>query len=261
MKKRKKLTREQLYAIKKSIELGRRLQIELPEIAEDFKNGMFVPDIISKYNITELYGITLAVAETATYKAINGHDGKFKIESFEGLIEPGELEKLIDQHLLEGRKKAGRTAAELGTGVHGMTEEEQKRIGNKNYKEGIGIHSLTTAERRFYGKLAYKLGVGIHSLSSEQKREAGKKGGRNAVKEKRGIHGMTEEELRKSKIKGGSVSGKNTYLRKQGIHALSYEQKRKISRDALIKRGFTPWIERKTIGEGEGPIVNYRNLM
>jgi len=62
--------------------------------------------------------------------------------------------------------------------------------------------------------------------------EAGKKGGKKAIKKliknKLGIHGWTKEQF----IENGKKSGKRCYELKSGIHALTFEQKSEIGKKA-----------------------------
>ena len=103
---------------------------------------------------------------------------------------------------IEGCRKGGKLMGnylyENGLGIHGLTKEQQIENGRKGNKEGkrrsgktaylmkTGIHAFTTEERkelgRKSGRINFEMGLGIHSLTPEQRVENGKKGGKIAGK-------------------------------------------------------------------------------
>ena len=95
---------------------------------------------------------------------------------------------------LEIKRRTGRKAKELGTGIFSLTEEEKKenskKSGIQNRDLGIGIFSLTKEQLSEYGKVGgkkgietqRKLGLGLFSLNTEQRREIGKEAGKKGGK-------------------------------------------------------------------------------
>ena len=71
------LTLQQKRAIIIGINLGRRLQQELPPIADDYRARMFILDIVQKYGITSRYSVSRNVAYEAIRHAIRGYGGEF----------------------------------------------------------------------------------------------------------------------------------------------------------------------------------------
>ena len=158
----RELTPEQIAAIRRGMSLGRELQTLHPEIAEDYRNGMFHNEIVEKYDIAEQFGTSEKVAKNAVERSIRGAVGVFGLKPYLGLIEDEEeLEKLAQNHHIE----SGKRAYELGLGIHGMNSEELSQAGKKGAIKG-GIKG---------GTKTYKLGLGIHRMSKEEKRDAGRK--------------------------------------------------------------------------------------
>lgn len=156
------LTYEQLNAIKLQIIVGRQLQIDLPEIANDYREGRFLREIASRYEIPSRYGLTMAIAKGAISKAIRGHNGGFNIPPYNGLINSDELEKLCEEHVAKGISiggyRAGNKLYEQRLGIHGRSIEQHRRDGRKGgselYKKRKGIHGRTLQERSEYNRRA-----------------------------------------------------------------------------------------------------------
>tara|TARA_Y100000310_G_scaffold264856_1_gene275651 strand:- start:317 stop:1033 length:717 start_codon:yes stop_codon:yes gene_type:complete len=168
------LSAPQLRAMKKSASLGRILQKEFSEIAEDYRNGLSKTKIIEKYNIKALYNIGENVAQNAIASALKGHNGKLGVKTYEGLIpDQGELARLCLEH------------------------QENATV------------DMTVEQRRGYGTIAYERKVGIHALTKKQRKKNSSKGGVIAVDKKLGIHGLSKEQKkahrRKAIINSGNV--------------------------------------------------------
>ena len=92
----KELSNEQFGAITRSIELGRTLQKEHPEIAIIYG---YHPqsDIPKMLDIQSEYGVGDGVALTGVHYAINGHEEGFGIEGYVGLITDEEERERIKE--------------------------------------------------------------------------------------------------------------------------------------------------------------------
>ena len=87
---------------------------------------------------------------------------------------------------LEIKRRTGRKAKELGTGIFSLTEEEKKenskKSGIQNRDLGVGIFSLTKEQLSEYGKIGGKRGVetqrnlkiGLFGISKENRSETAK---------------------------------------------------------------------------------------
>ena len=142
MKPTGEMSSEQIGAIRHSIEIGKRLIIDHPEIAEWYRDGMSHSGIAESLDVKGNYGILNdKVAESSIYRAITGHAGGFETEPYNGLIQNlDELAELKHKHRAEG----GRKAVELGKGAHGTNPETGERYvvegGRKLAAEGKGAH-------------------------------------------------------------------------------------------------------------------------
>ncbi|MCH8945432.1 MAG: hypothetical protein IIA85_00730 [Nanoarchaeota archaeon] len=154
----RELTPEQATAIRRKISLGRELQILHPEIAEDYRNGMFHKEIAEKYNITEQFRVTEKVAEKAVGLSIRGTVSGFGLEPYLGLIEDKEeLERLAQYHQVE----RGRKLYEQRKGIHGMSSEELSQAGRKSaISKGYVLY--TDMEKRRILELHEEIGKGVH---------------------------------------------------------------------------------------------------
>jgi hypothetical protein len=142
------------------IRLGRELQVLHPEIAEDYRGGMTISEIIKKYDIINIYGMKPKTAENSVRYAISGYDGDIDVASGEisypGLIQDRqELEKIAIEHHVTTGKKVGLKSKTEGTGIFSFTKEQRSDIGRKSgtaqYKNGIGIHAQTPEDHKRAG--------------------------------------------------------------------------------------------------------------
>ena len=216
------LTREQLLALRKASELGKRLQEDFPEIADEYRNGMTLSKISSEYCIQELYDASRSVAITAVGNALRGYD--FDGISYLGLIEdPEELRNIGLEHIREN----GKALYELGKGIHGLTAEQMSEHSRKG------------------GEAAYEMGTGIHSLTPEQKSEYGRKGGNSLYANKKGIHSLTPEQRSENARKAANVA----YEMGKGVHGRTAEQMSEHGRKSAIARGLVPWVPAEETNE------------
>ena len=84
------LSPERIAAIKTSLELGLRLQQDMPEIALDYRD-MTASEIVHKRNIIKRYGsgksvITDEIALAGVYYALRGHLGEMGVPPYKPLI-------------------------------------------------------------------------------------------------------------------------------------------------------------------------------
>jgi len=121
-----------MRAIRRALQVGLDLQERLPQIAEDFRAGLNHPQIVDKYGITTLHGISDGVASNAVGYALRGHpEDKYRVEAFDGLIETPELDDLVAQHQKAHYKALGHAHHENGTALFSLTHEERVESGRR----------------------------------------------------------------------------------------------------------------------------------
>ena len=150
-------TPEQLSAIRRSIKRGREIQLNIPEVAEDYSlREMSLSEIVRFRGIIETYRDTEEVAITSVFYAIHGHNGLNGTPPYKGLIaDPSELERIRFKHWIN----LGYNMHEQGVGIHARTSEEHSEDGHSggiisgpiNYVNGVGIHALTHEQRQEHG--------------------------------------------------------------------------------------------------------------
>jgi general stress protein YciG len=140
---------------------------------------------------------------------------------------------------LEIKRKTGKRAKELKTGIFSLSEEqikENSRISGINNRDfGVGIFSLTKEQLSECGKIGgkrgaetqRKLGLGLFSLNTEQRREIGKEAGKKGGK----IGSRTTNAQKWMCLETGYVSnsgGLSKYQKARGIDT-SKNNRRRIS--------------------------------
>ena len=90
------MSSEQHSAIRHSIEIGKRLVIDHPEIAELYRDGMSYPGIAESLDVKRNYGASDDVARNSIYHAITGHAGGFNTEPYDGLIQNFQMKPITN---------------------------------------------------------------------------------------------------------------------------------------------------------------------
>ena len=91
-------------AIFRAGELGKVLQADLPEIADDFRRGMNARQIVSERGIEETYEVNWKVAVAAVYNSLRGFD--FKEISYSGLMDREEYNTVVLSHKRQSARRA-----------------------------------------------------------------------------------------------------------------------------------------------------------
>jgi len=153
----------QLRAIKRAARLGRTLQTDFPEIAQDYREGLSKPKIVKKYSLKEKYGVGENIAQNAIAFALRGHGNNLGVKAYQGLIpDRAELARLGLEHQVDAMANA-------------LTKEERKKNGENLYNQRLGIHALTHKERIINstagGKASRDSKSGFHAFTHKQKLE------------------------------------------------------------------------------------------
>lgn len=144
MEERKELSLEQRAAIKHAMRIGRQLQVDMPWIADEYRNGRFAREIVEEHGIIKRYNASFSVAIAAVRYAIVGYKGH-NYPEYEGLIKDNEeLERLASAH----HKRCGTESLEEGKGLYSRTKEEISSIARELYKNKKGIHAQTKEEKK-----------------------------------------------------------------------------------------------------------------
>ena len=102
------LSQEQIAAMRISAEIGRKLQVDFPEIADDYRNGMTQEKIVIKYNLESLYETSRRSAIVSVSNALRGYDARwYGSYYFEGLIPADEMNEINRQRQIERGHKNG----------------------------------------------------------------------------------------------------------------------------------------------------------
>lgn len=101
------VTKQQFLAVKKAVELGRIIQKDIPEVAEDYIGGETLAQIVKKYNICSRYSVGTDIGIFSVCRAIRGYQSKSILDSYSGLIQDKEkLDKLCLEHKLKGAQNS-----------------------------------------------------------------------------------------------------------------------------------------------------------
>lgn len=126
------LERSQTVVMKTIRELGLQLQHDLPEIADDYRRGKMIPEIVELYGIVHKYGVdgeyvNEEFAESLVQVALRGHRGGFGITPYEGLIDEEEQKEHLRRYSSLFHAPGGRKTLELKVGIHGRTPAQRKK--------------------------------------------------------------------------------------------------------------------------------------
>lgn len=147
---------ERLRAIHFSNRMAVKIARDLPEIADDYRNGDSLTKLSEKYFLASTYSLTESIARTALCRALIL------------LIDDKEERKKLN---LQHKTDCGYSNFVHGKGLFGLNEERKKeasrKAGNTTFKRRRGIHNLSLEERSRLGKLHYPLGLG--KMSKEKR--------------------------------------------------------------------------------------------
>ncbi len=130
---------------KGAIKTGQKIKEDCPCIADMYTSGKTLPEIVLELDIVTKYDLTSpATAASAVSYALRGHDGKYEIPAYSGLIkDKTRLDQLAAEHNYESGKKLQKD----GKGMFKLSKEEKdairKKASQKSYEtmlaEGTGI--------------------------------------------------------------------------------------------------------------------------
>lgn len=182
----RELTSSQLAAIRRAAVFGKKIQLDLPEVAIDYQGGLYLREIAEKYNIQSRYNLSTRIAISAVRCAIVGVDHDFNgLCSYGGLIsDTSELEQIRIKLVRQGGIEGGKKSYEMGVGVHGMDLVRRREIGRKGglitgpltYQKCLGVHGLSHDEKVAAGYKSRYMNAGVHSMTREQLQECSRKG-------------------------------------------------------------------------------------
>tara|TARA_Y100000310_G_scaffold306787_1_gene348261 strand:+ start:23646 stop:24227 length:582 start_codon:yes stop_codon:yes gene_type:complete len=126
-----KLNHIQLNVIRTSASVGRMIQDDFPCAGVCRIAGWTNDQIAEAYNISEHYGLTPRLANSAVSRAMNGYEGGLGVESYKGLLTKQQITNTISKT--------------LAIGINGMDEEQRKKRHDAA-TEGRGHIPYTTEE-------------------------------------------------------------------------------------------------------------------
>ena len=169
-----------LRAIILQIEAGRELQKLHPEIAKDYREGLFASQIVEKYNLEQELDISHSSAIGAVGYALRGYKNHVNERySYPGLIGYPDISNLRIQR----RKTIGSLRYEDKIGFFGWDKNKLKKFRSKG---GCASGKIVGAKMRDEKK-------GIFAMTLEQLTEAARLGTKKAA-EARGQFIWTEEQ-------------------------------------------------------------------
>jgi hypothetical protein len=172
--------------------------------------------------------------------------------------------KFSIQHQIRAGSIGGNKTKELEIGVFALTKDERLKYsskggitaGNNHKKNNTGICGIAPKQRSENGIKAgnkcKELGLGIHALTFEERsenakmygfnEETAKKYGEENVELKRGVFGMTDEELYHSRKRGGDKNRDDGI----GMFKMSVEEKMKKNKKAGKSTSSQKWMCEET---------------
>jgi hypothetical protein len=153
MVRNRRLSGEQLAAIRLAAAIGDELRKSRPELAEEYRRGATAPMLVARYGFDHQYGVSRRAAVGAVRNAIRGYSGHC-YESYPGLIADSSERKSL---ALDHNSRTGTDVYARRVGIHGLTREQKVAACRKG-----GL---------VRGPLSYQLRIGCHALPPEVVRE------------------------------------------------------------------------------------------
>jgi len=149
----RRLTDQQVAAIRLAAEIGDAIRKSYPEIAEEYRSGLTASELVAGHGFDHRYGASRRTAIAAVRNAIRGCSG-LCYEPYQGLIgDRSERENLALAH----NRRTGMEEYERKRGIHGLTREQKIAACRKG-----GL---------IRGPLSYRLRIGCHALPPDVVRE------------------------------------------------------------------------------------------
>ncbi len=96
IRNKRKIDPRKAAAIALAIDIGRRIQQEFPQVAKDYRSGMYHRQIVRKYELRRRYNTNEETAKQAVAYALCGNSGLFKTKEYSGLIENEEELRILE---------------------------------------------------------------------------------------------------------------------------------------------------------------------
>jgi hypothetical protein len=149
----RRLTDQQVAAIRLAAEMGDAIRKSHPEIAEEYRSGLTASELVARHGFDRRHGVSRRTAVGAVRNAIGGYSG-LCYEPYQGLIgDRTERENLALAH----NRRTGVEEYQRKRGIHGLTREQKAAACRKG-----GL---------IRGPLSYRLRIGCHALPPEVVRE------------------------------------------------------------------------------------------
>ncbi len=138
-----------------SVSLWLRIQWEFPEVADEYRSGLSLSDIIRKYQLEKIYSIQPKTAENAPRYALGWYQDTIELSTmtrYEGLIPLVEYKALGKEHNQSTGRMVWILMRETKNGMFSISTEERRSIGSKSgnkwFQNKTWIHAQTLEERR-----------------------------------------------------------------------------------------------------------------
>jgi len=141
------------------IKMGLIIQKDYPEIAEMYRSGKSLTEIVNELGLIDKYDFSnKSTAASAVSYALRGHGGEFGLPAYAGSIQDkSELEQLAAEH----NYKSGKKLQEDGKGMFKLSKEERDKIRENAFQKS-------------YEKMITE-GTGLLGRSKEQMQEDSRK--------------------------------------------------------------------------------------
>jgi len=187
-------TREQMAAIRRSINVGRILNSDYAQIAKMYREGNTQPEICEQLDIASSFSINDETARVAVGLAIRGYDGNFGGSTYNALIsDKEELSDLAARNV----SRNGKTLVKEKRGAFSIPSDERKKIA------------------RASGKKSLDEKLGIHGMSDEERKVAGDKGRETVVRDKLGYLGLTASQRKEACHLATIANGRTPWIERE----------------------------------------------
>jgi len=127
---------EQMAAIMQAIDLGKKLQGDIPELGELYKSGLSAQAIVTKFDLTKYLCLGNKAALAAVTYALKGYDGSFqnaRTNQYQGVLSQEEYDYHAKEHNRLSAVNVENEQSRLGKGLFSFTEEQKRKV----WKESV----------------------------------------------------------------------------------------------------------------------------
>lgn len=148
------VNKKQFFGIRYAARIGQLIQSRYPQIAEDYRADLSIPEIIGKYGLLKEFGLkNPGTANNAVHFALRGSNSSHNGVTYSGLLTEDEIGPLAERRRKTRSSLIGKLTSERGTGCHGLDYGRRLEVALRSHRTR-GLTPWSDEERAYVSKLA-----------------------------------------------------------------------------------------------------------